>query len=489
VDRVRYWNRHVTRISKKSEPSLLDLRDWLQESVEIDFNPYTVKLDIAKKDKGSSKGVYNTAVMKPKDKSAITPGNAKWVKGQSSEKSLSVKSRPNQSNSTQSRFGQNSTVVCPMCSDNHHLYRCFRFVNKRPEERKKIVKDRNLCFNCLRAHTVDQCTSSLRCREDGCGQLHHTLLHMDQAKTVKIASVNIAFENGLAQSMRGYFQLVRVFACGSNGRWIPTVALLDSASEITMLHQSLARDLGLQGKSRELTIQTMNAESTVASQVVSFKLKSAERTDLECLQVNNAWTLRANAFQCPSQRISTKWDHVKGLDLTDIDTSEVKILIGINIPAAHLQIDSRMGQENEPIAIQTPLGWSLMGVTDVNHAESIAAKVNFMLREDRSLREQIEHFWSTEAFGVSSNVDVPQSKQDKKAQKMLVESTRLSEDGHYEVGMLWKNDLLPDNKHVAIRRYHLLEKRLKGNSELKRLYTETLNGYVKKRLCKETHKT
>jgi hypothetical protein len=110
--------------------------------------------------------------------------------------------------------------------------------------------------------------------------------------------------------------LVGVFVCGSNGRWIPTVALLDSASAITMLHQSIARDLGLQGKSRELTIQTMNAESTVASQVVSFKLKSAERTDLECLQVNNAWTVRANAFQCPSQRISTKWDHVKGLDRT-----------------------------------------------------------------------------------------------------------------------------------------------------------------------------
>jgi hypothetical protein len=139
VDRVRYWNHHVTRISKKSEPSLLDLRDWLQESVEIDFNPYAVgvKLDVAKKDKGSSKGVYNTAVLKPKDKSAITPGNAR-VKGQSSEKALSVKCRPN--HSTQSRFGQNSTVVCPMCRDNHHLYRCFRFVNKRPEERKKIVK-------------------------------------------------------------------------------------------------------------------------------------------------------------------------------------------------------------------------------------------------------------------------------------------------------------------------------------------------------------
>jgi hypothetical protein len=51
VDRVHYWNRHVTRISKKSEPSLQDLRDWLQESVEIDFNPYTIKLDIAKKNK------------------------------------------------------------------------------------------------------------------------------------------------------------------------------------------------------------------------------------------------------------------------------------------------------------------------------------------------------------------------------------------------------------------------------------------------------
>jgi hypothetical protein len=91
-------------------------------------------------------------------------------------------------------------------------------------------------------------------------------------------------------------------------------------------------------------------------------------------------------------------------------------------------------------------------------------------------------------WGVLCSNDAGQSKEDKKAQKILAESTHLI-DGHYEVGMLWRDDptslSLPDNKHVASRGYHLLEKRLKGNTELKELYTETLNGYVDKGFAKK----
>ncbi|XP_064643076.1 uncharacterized protein LOC135497244 [Lineus longissimus] len=494
ADKLRFWNRHVAFKSRKKEPSLFDLRDWLIESVEIEFNPYTVKVEPGKRDKGHSKGALavNTTIQVPKDKPVTQHekpviSNEKPAVSRREKKQNTNKASSTQSSNRSGRSQTNSSTpksqspfpvsVCPLCNDNHHLYRCFKFVNRRPEERRKIVQDKKLCLNCLRSHDVSQCTPSLRCREDNCAQAHHTLLHLD-SKSAMSASINIASNDKQVKSTRAHFQLVKVYACGNNGRWVPTVALMDSASEITVIRQSLARDLGLRGKTRQLKITTMNAESTTPSQVVSLKLRSAEGMDSPVIHINDAWTVESDAFQCPPQRILSKWEHVKELGLTNIETSEVQILIGIN---AHLQMDTRTGRKNQPIAVKTPLGWSLMGVTDAHHTDNVAARVNLLRRDGQQLQQQIEMFWSTESFGVSCRGEKPLSREDKQAEKIMEELTHLV-NGQYEVGMLWRDYIdavpLPDNRQIASRRYHLLEKCLRKDEELNQLYSETLNGYV-----------
>jgi hypothetical protein len=41
-DRVNHWNRRVAKISGKKEPTLHDLKEWLDECVTIESNPYAV---------------------------------------------------------------------------------------------------------------------------------------------------------------------------------------------------------------------------------------------------------------------------------------------------------------------------------------------------------------------------------------------------------------------------------------------------------------
>ncbi|XP_064635241.1 uncharacterized protein LOC135492615 [Lineus longissimus] len=463
VDRTRGWNKHVSRISQSREPSLRDLRDWLAECVEAEYNPYAVK----SAPKGKSTKDVDAVSFNTKITSTGTKAKPKKETPFFKKEAPSFKKDQKETTSKQ-------LPACSLCKESHALYRCFRFLNKNSEERNKFTAEAKLCQNCLRPnHGAEKCPSNFTCREPGCGQVHHTLLHE------KVTARNGSMNAGCGSRPCTFFQLARVYALGNNGRWIPTVAFLDSASEITIIDKSLAKDLGLNGKSKQLTVKTLNAETTEMSQTVTMQLKPVNDPDGNSIRVEEAWVVGDSHFQCPSQRVSADWEHLNGLGLSDIDSSELKLLIGINVARAHLQFDTRIGEDTQPIAVKTPLDWTLLGTSD--QATSSSANVNIINAKDAELKEEIERFWRSESFGVRHVEESSLSIEDRKAIQILEETTRLV-NGHYEIGMLWRDSEspLPDNKSIASKRHYLLEKKLNRDEDVKCLYTETLEGYVSK---------
>ena len=73
--------------------------------------------------------------------------------------------------------------ICVICKPNKHpLYACRQFKSLSHDQMVSILKDNNLCMNCLRPdHFVIHCTSNQMCRK--CQKPHHTLLHL-KAKSV-----------------------------------------------------------------------------------------------------------------------------------------------------------------------------------------------------------------------------------------------------------------------------------------------------------------
>ena len=93
----------------------------------------------------------------------------------------------NQSNSnnvkgektTQDKGGRTKTD-CSDCNEGkHQLWNCAKFREKSVKDRKLTARSIKACFNCLsKSHFVGQCTSESTCKVEGCGQRHHTLLHI-----------------------------------------------------------------------------------------------------------------------------------------------------------------------------------------------------------------------------------------------------------------------------------------------------------------------
>ena len=79
--------------------------------------------------------------------------------------------------------------TCSLCSGVHFIIHCQEFRTKTPEQRKVVVSNKNLCFNCLGSHRLSECKSSKRCLH--CSGQHHTLFHMPTS-TLGASSSNTA---------------------------------------------------------------------------------------------------------------------------------------------------------------------------------------------------------------------------------------------------------------------------------------------------------
>ncbi|PIK49421.1 hypothetical protein BSL78_13721 [Apostichopus japonicus] len=73
------------------------------------------------------------------------------------------------------------------------------------------------------------------------------------------------------------------------------------------------------------------------------------------------------------------------------------------------------------------------------------------------------------------------SVEDSRARKVMESTMKKTEDGHYEMGLLWKNDNhdMPLNKAMAESRLESLKRRLSSNKDLHAKYTDVMEGYIK----------
>ena len=380
-------------------------------------------------------------------------------------------------------------TVCQLCRKaGHRIHKCKRFQEMKTKEREESVKKLRLCFNCLGdSHIRKDCSSETRCKVDNCGRNHHTLLHRhheeekpsDHQEEEKPSAQETVIHNsnsGECNNKACYFQLVPVLV-SANGRTLRTVALLDSGSQMTVMHQSLADELGLKGKQKDLKLNTMNSSTLMEAYAVSFKVKPQYTHDLNqnAICISGAYALNVKSFKCATQTIHPEWKYCHELGIPDrIEPKEVRLLIGADNPDAHIQLEVKRGLPDQPLAVRTKLGWALMGIGSQDENDNVA---NYNLCVEEA--PQMDDFWSTEAFGVSHNFSKPTSTEDRKAQ-LLLERDTVYENGRYQVPMLWRDpdSTLPNNLSTAQRRYDLLMKRCNQDHTFSQLYQDTLTNYV-----------
>ena len=123
-------------------------------------------------------------------------------------------------------------TVCRACgSYEHRLDKCHRFQLMTRLQRLDLLRRNGLCFNCFEPHhRSTDCTSESRCTRVGCGQCHHTLLHVKDKTATDSSSVN-AVRGARSKCFLGY---VPVRLVGPNSS-LETYAFIDDGSDSTLI--------------------------------------------------------------------------------------------------------------------------------------------------------------------------------------------------------------------------------------------------------------
>ncbi|XP_071056103.1 uncharacterized protein [Onthophagus taurus] len=279
---------------------------------------------------------------------------------------------------------------CVMCNSAHYISSCPAYLSKSPAERQDFVISRKLCFNCLGSHTVNKCRVSKRCRV--CRKSHHTSLHDAPRRSTStsiqssvepsksgtvfapiqeqpsITANDLTVSNHLLHSHHIHAPVLLATALvrieSSRGHSLIVRALIDQASEVSFITESLVQQLQLPRKSASIPISGIGSQRTsISNGIVTVQLSS---------QFNPFLSFNEEALILPKltaylpQKYSAQLPiELLNLPLADSDISSSKridLILGVSLYSKILQNGVKRSSDGSLIAQQTAFGWILSGV-------------------------------------------------------------------------------------------------------------------------------
>ncbi|XP_045036872.1 uncharacterized protein LOC123477557 [Daphnia magna] len=240
----------------------------------------------------------------------------------------------------------------------------------------------------------------------------------------------------------------------ANGRTWTGYGLLDPGSQISMITNALANELGLQGEKGISRIGTYHGRDPTANTTkVSFRISSLDKSS--SFEIPNCYSvpvLRIRNENVDLKKLVKDWPHLAGLKVPTQNSVYVNVLISSCDMAPQEVLEIKRDPLNERAPPPPP---------------------------DQDLVNAIDRFLLTETYEARAGVKVLISDEELRANKILNETTKFVGD-RYESGLLWKNEEpnLPDNSQSTLARSLKLERRLIADENLGKRYSAAVNEYI-----------
>lgn len=362
------WNRKVIEIEEESNrfPSFSEFVKFLAREAKIACNPIT-----------SLHSMKQGEVEKQKTQRPPSFA-AKSLNTQSTERPV---------------------VKCVFCKrTGHTLHKCRNFMEKDLKERIKYVQSERLCFGCLQfGHHSKGCSNRSTC--DRCKGRHPTCLHEERDKeeqrslqsnqhssTANSCTMQV---NNQEYSPNPHTEVIsdaisnRVVHDGDTTQtaavvpvWLSSTthpaqevlvyALLDSQSDTTFVLEEVVDTLDISKEPVKLKLSTMASKDTVINCQRVKNLQCRGFSSIKKVSLPPAFTrefIPANRTHIPTNETAKVWSHLEHLqeEIPALQNCKVGLLIGYNCSQALLPREVVSGNEHEPFAQRTDLGWSIVG--------------------------------------------------------------------------------------------------------------------------------
>ncbi|XP_011684943.1 PREDICTED: uncharacterized protein LOC105448195 [Wasmannia auropunctata] len=394
-------------------------------------------------------------------------------------------------------------LKCSLCGANHYISSCPTYRDKNAHQRREIIEQKELCFNCLGPHRVSACRTIKRCLT--CGQKHHTSIHgttarqADNAESAERGAVstnppslvhhaagvdvtaNECVKSSAEKNQASDFALLataNVRVVGPRGESVVARALLDQGSELTFITESLAQLLKLERKRAAIPLIGIGAQKSDTTRGrVDCEIRSCVAPAFSCWLT--AYILPRLTAQIPSSAVrNAEWPHLRNISLADPSFNvpgRVDLLLGADVYGSLLRDGLRQGTIGTPTAQLTALGWIVSGPVSISRAIP-RGLAHSTLSSDRHLSELVEKFWTQEEMPPAAT---PLSEDEVRCEEHFRNTHSRTSSGRYVVRLPFRR--LPtsfgNSRSIAIRALARVQRRCALNDEFAGLYNAFLKEY------------
>ena len=377
------------------------------------------------------------------------------------------------SQTTPSRKSNNSkNSSCPLCKEQHGLFRCPVFLGYDPSRRQKYVKEKKGCTNCLALnHAASDCPSSYTCKE--CNGKHNTLLHLPSTNstsssttttnTTNLIALNDSSQPSTNQQVPPKVSFLHTaIAKAVNGDRNSDVRVaFDTGASSSLITESLASRLKLQRHPRRLTI-TGACGGGVSKHFVELTLHSTlNQADSITTKFNVVSSLPSAPPPTNIEAVKSE-AHLKGLPLADLEFGgRLDILLG-GVDLSNCVTGSLTKGASSDVAAQpTIFGWTVTGPLD--HVPPQTSVFQIHIAED-NLQADLSRLWELDRTPELSHL----SPNDEEVTQHFLDTHQIDSDGRYIVKLprISNPPALGTSRNLAVRRFQQNEKSLnkKGKS-------------------------
>jgi hypothetical protein len=398
---------------------------------------------------------------------------------------------------------------CLYCEgDTHTILKCKRFETLFQRKKSAFCFQNNLCFACLqKGHRKSNCSQkdSIKCSK--CSGKHPTVLHSDSYTGSKKQPPSTQTES--QQEMHS--GCVGVLGAGTNVQdtssptmaiipvrvkvaagheCISTYAFLDNGCGGVFIDSELCHTLNMRTRQRSLLLRTLNLEEILKTSVVLDSLQVGDVDEDSFIDLPEVYVkddIPVGLEDMVVQEDLQEWQHLSHLQLPILQgpsLSKVTVIIGSNVPAATMPLQTITSIPGEPYAIKTPLGWVVYGIfgkpkdqVSVNFCKTHGTVIQDGLSD---LEEQFRNYVNMD-FNEKTAEETAPSLEDKQFLK-LAEDTCQYHQGHYQMGLPLRHPsaMFPDNYIQAKQRSDQLKKRFMKNPNFKDMYTAAMTETIEK---------
>ncbi len=484
---VARWNRQVTKalMEGKDFPSFKDFAAFLLLEAEVACNPVTSIHALRSLESYSDKG--NLRDIK-RNKASV----------------FNIKTAVHCDKQIPTRTYVGSP--CMLCQNTHQLHKCPNLMKKSLEGRRIYVKDNKLCYGCLKqGHSVKDCRRRLIC--DTCTRRHPTCLHDDNYITGVKGEMQVSMENATQNNTSETtaatsLNVVREGQSVSTSMIVPVwvssavnpykeklvYALLDTQSDTAFIDQEVSCELQVDVCPVKLKLTTMMGENAIVNSGKVSGLCVRGYSSATHIPLPPAYTkdcIPVNREHIPTCETAKRWSHLSPIidDVPPLLSCEVGLLIGYNCPRALAPRQVILGKDDEPYAVQTDLGWSIVGSAapclETGTMNSLCHRVAVKEIPPVTPMDAIRALESD--FKDVSGNDKTVSQEDLIFLDKLKEGIRKNDQGHYEMPLPFKErPCMPDNRQLTEVRLSHLKRKFSKDEKYKEDYVKYMSDIIER---------